>query len=215
VVFPFEKGISLAGDEPPDWISGFFGGIALSRQLDYDDRLVLTNPYESTVFLTRKLDGSSGAFFHWELGYRYGPARFGLERAEGSANGVPTRDGGEVDMDQLTAWVIHGSVNLTGEAQIWRRGGWRTPEGPRSGRIELAARYSNADIDRRLFEEGLTSYDPSTQEVRTFNAEIHYEPVENLRLSLGYLKTIADHELSVFGGTNRDSSFHFRIEMVF
>ena len=58
-----------------------------------------------------------------------------------------------------------------------------------------------------FFQAGITDYDPSTQEVRTFGLALTGQPLRAFRLGLGFTKTIADHELTTFGGTNRDSTF--------
>ena len=118
-------------------------------------------------------------------------------------------------MDQLTAWTAYAACNVTGEDVAWRRGRW-LPLRKAShdfGRVEIAVRYSNADIDRRLFTHDLTSYDPSTQEVRTFSLNLNWVPVQGLRIGAGWIKTIADHELTTFGGTHRDSSFLVRVAL--
>jgi hypothetical protein len=87
-------------------------------------------------------------------------------------------------------------------------------------------RYSNGDIDRDLFDAGWTTYDPSTQEVRTFSVLLGWRPAERARIAVGWVKTIADDALTVFGGRgpstvprvpggNRDSSYVLRLEVGF
>lgn len=216
-----------------EFLSGLFAGGALAHSPDGDEPIVVTTPFESVVFRTRDLDGSAARWRHIELGYSTGPVRIGWERVVGSYDNVPVGGGREEDMDQLTAWSLYGSWNITGEEQIWDRGRWagapvsaragaqRTesgepePDGIFSGRWEFAARHSNADMDRDLFLHALTGYDPSTQEVRTFSLDLNWYPEEWMRLALGWVKTIADHELSTFGGTNRDSSFLMRLALEF
>lgn len=202
-----------------DAFSGLFVGVALAHSPDGDEQIIVATPLESVVFRTRDLDGGATRWRHLELGYSTGPVRIGWEHVVGSYDDVPVGGGREEDMDQLTAWSLFGFWNITGEEQIWKRGRWvsRTPEpeGIFSGRWEIAARHSNADIDRNLFVYALTGYDPSTQEVRTFSLDLNWYPEEWMRLTLGWVKTIADHELSTFGGTNRDSSFLLRVTLGF
>jgi phosphate-selective porin len=77
----------------------------------------------------------------------------------------------------------------------------------------VAFRYSNADIDRGLFDAGLTTYNPSTQEVRTATLNLNWYPQPGLKITAGWVKTIADHELSTLGETNRDSSYLLRMSL--
>jgi hypothetical protein len=205
------------------WLRGLYVGGGLAYLDDFDDPVVLATPLESIVFRTGDLGGDSGWWAGVEAGFRYGPVRIAWEAVSGSANDVPVGGGHTVDLDQLGSWALYASWNITGEEQVYSKGRWEGPErvGERSilpegflpGRWEIAARYSNADVDRRLFDEGLTTYDPSTQEVRTFTLNLTWQPVEPVRLGLGWVTTIADHELATFGGTNRDSSFLLRLEL--
>jgi len=204
---------------------GLFVGFALARSPDGDEPIVLATPFESTVFRTPDLDGDAAKWRHLELGYRNGPFRAGWESVTGSADNVPVGGGQTKDMDQLTAWSLFASLNLTGEEQVWERGRWKwtSPSGEGRlrgwlalpGRLEAGARYSNADIDRNLFVYGLTGYDPSTQEVRTFSLDLNWYPDDRFAVTLGWVKTLADHELSTFGGTSRDSSFVLRVGVTF
>jgi phosphate-selective porin len=202
-------------------LGGVYAGLGLAWLTDFDDPLVLATPNESIVFTTPDLEGDSGSYRHFEAGWAWGPVRLGWERVIGEASNVPIGGGEKEDMDQLGSWSLFASANLTGEAQVYRRGRWAEPEPPRSdgplpGRLELAVRYSNADIDRALFdaERGITDYDPSTQEVRTFSLGLDWQPLRAVRLGFGWVKTIADHELTTFGGKNRDSTLTLRLELI-
>jgi hypothetical protein len=204
---------------------GFFAGVGLASLSDFDDPIVLTTPLESRVFRTPDLNGRGGRWIHWELGFHHGPFRLAWERVVGSADDVPVGGGMREDMDQLTSWQAYGSWNITGENQVWKDGGWQRPktrwatgepldfEFP--GRLETGIRYSNADIDRSLFMNGITDYDPSTQEVRTFSLDLSWWPMERTRFMLAWVKTLADNHLSTFGGTSRDSSFVLRMDFNF
>jgi phosphate-selective porin len=127
-------------------------------------------------------------------------------------------------MDQLTSFAVYASWNITGEEQVWESGGWKKPK-KRSlsegcffdflpGRWEIGARYSNADIDRDLFIYDYTFYGQSTQEVRTFSLNLHWQPRDQMRFSVQWVKTIADQDLVTFGDTDRDSSFLLRWELL-
>jgi len=196
-------------------LNGLFLGGSFAFSPGYDDPITLTTPFDSTVFTTPKLDGGKATWLHLEIGWHWGPVRLGAEQILGAVDDVPVGGGHEIDMDQLTSWVLYGAWNITGETTLWRRGRWQPVGAPKYGfgRFEVGSRYSNADIDRRLFTYGITGYNPSTQEVRTFTLNLNWYPMEGLRLSAGWVKTIADHELSTFGDTNRDSSFILRLEL--
>jgi hypothetical protein len=205
-------------------LQGFFAGVSIAHTTDFDDPIMLATPFESRVFKTRDLEGDSGQWMHYEFGYHRGPFRLAYEHVSGSADDVPTARGGKEDMDQLTAFVVYASWNITGEEQVWRSGGWVKPAKASSGRNgffdflpgrwELGVRYSNADIDRDLFTYGYTYYGQSTQEVRTFSLNLNWQPRDQVRLSAGWVKTIADQDLATFGDTDRDSSFILRFELV-
>jgi hypothetical protein len=199
-------------------LRGVYAGAGVAWLTDFDDPLVLATPHESIVFTSPDLEGDAGRFLHLEAGFSRGPFRLGWETVSGEASGVPVGGGKEQKMDQLDAWTMFASWNVTGEAQVLRRGRWVEPDPhrrgePWPGRWEIAARYSNADIDRTLFDEGITDYDPSTQEVRTFGLHLTWHPVRTFRVGFGWVRTLADHELTTFGDTNRDSSFTLRFEL--
>lgn len=207
-------------------LDGLFFGIGLAWMTEYDDPLLVTNPVESVVFTTGDLDADGARFTHLEAGYTYGPLSFSGERVLAALDSVPVGGGATEDIDQISSWAVTAAWNLTGEPRRWHRGGWQSggDDAPRSlaliedftrGRIELASRYANADIDRELFDSGLTTYDPSTQEVRTFEVELNWYRSRAVRLGLGYVRTIADHELSTLGGKNRDSSYFARLDVRF
>ena len=197
-------------------LNGFFIGGGFAYSPSYDDPVQLTTPLDSTVFTTPKLDGGNATWLHLEAGWHWGPVRLGVEQVLGAVDDVPVGGGQEIDLDELTSWVLYGAWNITGEKARWLRGRWQPVGAPQYGfgRMEVASRYSNADIDRRLFTYGITDYNPSTQEVRTFTLNFNWYPIEGLRLCAGWVNTIADHELSTFGDTNRDSSFVLRVELV-
>jgi len=216
--------LRLVADSPG--IPGLYAGGGFASLASFDDPVELTTPLGSTVFTTPDLDGSGGRWMHLEAGYARGPLAAGLEVIRGSADEVPVAGGGDLDMDQLTAWTASLGVSLTGERRGWREGAWTVETPRRGGAWEIGLRYSNADVDRNLFRAGYAHYDPSTQEVRTFSAVLGWRPAEGVRVALGWVKTISDDTLTVFGGTNpdhparaggdgRDSSYVLRLEIAF
>ena len=83
------------------------------------------------------------------------------------------------------------------------------------GCLEIAFRYSNADIDRDLFEQGLTDNGISSQETRTATLNLNWYPTDGLVINAGWVKTIADQDLNSFDGNDRDSSFILRTTLTF
>ncbi len=213
---------------------GPFAGVTVAWSPDYDDPIQIASPLEQQVFTTPDLDGGSAMWQHVEFGWRSRAFRGGVEVTNGSVSDVPVGGGREEDVDQLTSWAAYVVWSLRGEAARWSRGGWVPARGPLGSRpgaarsaagpappdepalpIEFALRYSNADIDRVLFDEGITTYDPSTQEVRTFSAILGGLVDPDTRLALQWTKIIADHELTTLGGDNRDSSWVLRVDRRF
>ncbi len=196
-----------------NFLANWFAGLGLSWGPDYDDNIFVQTPLRSTVFTTRNLHGDDYRSRHFEAGWYNGPFRIGAERVRCEIE----------EFDQITSWSAYASWNITGETMRWERGGWQ-PSSRQSGRgqtflnlpgcLELAFRYSNADIDRALFDTGMTAYDPSTQEVRTATVNLSWSPRPGLQIAAGWVKTIADHELTTLGGTNRDSSYILRARLV-
>ena len=205
--------------QAPDVFSGAYAGLGLSWSPDYDDGIFLQTPLRSTVFTTRNLDGDYYRSWHLEAGYYSGPFRIGAEQVNAEIGGVNIGGDRNADFDQLTSWSAYASWNITGEGLCWERGRWlpvrrgnKQAGGVMNipGRLELAFRYANADIDRALFDTGMTAYDPSTQEVRTATLNLNWYARPGIKLSAGWVKTIADHELYTLGGTNRDSAYVIR-----
>ncbi|MGD9244590.1 MAG: porin [Desulfobacterales bacterium] len=223
VVFPMQA----AGY---DFLKGGFLGLGFAWSPDYDDEIFLQTPLRSTVFTTKNLDGDSARWIHAEFGWSWGAFRMGAERVDGEIQDVKVGSTTHQDFDQLTSWSAYASWNITGERMRWERGRWLPPaldgrpEDKKQifdflkfldplGCLEVAFRYSNADIDRGLFDTGLTTYNPSTQEVRTATLNLNWYPQPGLKITAGWVKTIADHELSTLGETNRDSSYLLRMSL--
>jgi hypothetical protein len=206
-------------------LRGFHAGLGIAELTDGDDPVHISTPLQSQIFDTPDLDGDSGQWVHVELGYVCGPFQLGYERTVGSIDDVPI-PGDTANMDQLTGFSVGAALNLTGERRGWQGGAFVPATEPRragggllpwlpDGRWEIAARHSNADIDRDLFDLGYATYDVSSQETRTFSLAVSWEPCERARLAFEWVKTIPDSELSSLDGRNRDSSFVLRLEIRF
>jgi hypothetical protein len=200
-------------------------GAGWADRSDGDEPVRIVTPLQATVFDTPDLDGDGGSWFQVEVGTSWGPFSFGFEDVVGSVDGVPVAGGGDEDFDELTGFTWFAAWNLSGEPRAWSDGAWtseigKAPDGTRpgflpAGRWELAARYSNADIDRGLFDAGITRYGVSTQEVRTFSLALSWEPCTALRFLVEWVRTNADDDLGTFDGEDGDSSIVFRAELRF
>ena len=214
------------------WQRGLSGGIGYAFDPRSDHSLFVTTPTESAVFRTGDLRADRGRWLHLFGRYEAHGLVLEAERVLGALEDVPLATGGRIDFDQLTAWQAtlfwQPGVSLTawrsrgsGEAsgtpsatrdESWVESGVVERETPWWERVFLAARYSNADIDRALFDHGFATYDPSTQEVRTFTGTLGILPRAHLRVGFHVVRTIADHELTTFGGSNRDMVYVLRVE---
>lgn len=218
-------------DDKDGWLVAFFRGVyvggAVALLDNVDDPLVIATPHESPVIRTPDLDARGGQSTRLEVGSHVGPFRLGGESVNCVARDV-LLTGVRDDLDQLGAYHVSFAWNLTGQEQAFRRGRWAPGERDERctffpfsaipGRLEASVRYSNADIDRDLWNHGITNYAVSTQEVRTFSAFLSWSPVDDrdsgkLRFSMGCVRTIADHEIASLGFANRGTSCRFRIEL--
>ena len=222
--------IAEDGEGWTSFLRGAYVGAAYAQLEDFDDPIILATPYESVVVRTPDLDARGGWWRHLEAGYHHGPVRMSWELVGGEIEDVLVGPRRREDIDRVGSWQATLAWNLTGEEQMLHRGRWRAgardkglaliPPGAIPGRVEAAVRYSNADIDRALWDAGITNYAVSTQEVRTFSGTLSWSPIEDpeagrLRFSLGFERTLADHEIASLGFTNRDTSYRFRIELDF
>ncbi len=215
-----------------NWLKGAFFGLGFAYSTDYEDEFSLATPLRSTVFDTVDLVGDSAKWIHSEVGWYWGAFRVGAERAEGAVNDVELSGGSKDDLDQLTSWSAYGSWYITGQRVRQGRGRWLPPvidSGPHDksqifdflrfldplGCLEIAFRYSNADIDRDLFVYGLTRVGVSTQEVRTATLNLNWYPQPGMLISAGWVKTKADQDLFTFGGKDEDSSYILRTILTF
>ena len=152
-------------------------------------------------------------FVHVTTGVDVAWFRFRHEFVVGSLRGVETSQGKMNFLNQITSWSATLSCMLSGEPYDGRP----LPGGEErgAGSWEIALRYANADIDRRFFEFGLTDYDRSSQEFRSFCGAVNWRPLRAVRVTAEGIRTIADQHPSGFGGSGRDTAFVFRVEFRF
>jgi hypothetical protein len=198
--------------------AGIWAGFSYAIDDDFDDPVVVSTPHESTIMRTPRLDGDGGSWLLWEVGYTEGPFRVAFARVDGTAEDVPTFGRQKDDFDDLTAWTVQASYSLTGGRAMAGSGRWWTEPAEERGAWgdwEVAARYSNSDLDRKLFDFGYVTPGLGTQEVRTGTWSVSWRPDDVMRISLALMNTIADEDLATFGGTRRDYSVLLRLELVF
>lgn len=180
---------------------GLFGGFGISRTTDLDGPVHVETPFEQVMFMTDDLHGDSRSFVSFELGYRGEQFRAGGEVTDGAVHGVELPSGQHQTYDQIGRYAFWCSWNLRGPVPLWSRGRWLpyrlgpTDELP----LELALRYSNADIDRRFFTDGLATFGPSVNEARTITASVTYWLQPSTRVGFSLLDTVSDQPSDNWG----------------
>lgn len=204
------------------WLAGLTAGASASYSRDHDGRIHIASPLETSVIYTREFRADHVIRRNFEIGYRLGRLRARWELASADFRDISWA-GQSHDLDQNAAWEGEVALALTGEDYEYAGGRERGLPGVEEatfrnghfGALEIAARYSNAEIDREFFDIGITGYDPSTQEVRTFTGGLNWYYRRNIRLMAAWVHIIADHELSTLGGTKRDRSVVIRLQVDF
>ncbi len=244
VLYPVKAFISelkaMQGLFTPMW-RGFFGSVAFSYTLQPQGKLTVSNPLRNELFTVGRLRATSSAFLYYAYGFEFQSFRFIHEAVRGGYHDLETVFG-DRDLDnQITAWSMSLSWMVTGEwydsliinfnpkAKRKRvlRPLWvtdprtkRYKDNPRIykkgwGALELAARYSNGDIDREFFVLGFTDYTTSSQEFRSFTFAVNWYPIENIRWSFQVVRTLADQRPVTFDSHGRDTSYLIRMQYVF
>lgn len=214
-------------------VSGFFFSFGTSWAPGFDGHLRVQTPLRNTLFMVDRFEAGQTEFRHIAYGLVAGPLRLGHEFVKGGYQNLRTPLGTREDFgDQVTAWEAMVSVMLTGEhyrstramdllsdvtlrprAPLYgrhgsgERGGW--------GALELAVRYSNADIDRRFFYFSMTDYNRSSQEFRIFSTGLTWYPAANFRATLEVVRVIADQYPLAFASKGRDTSGVLGLEFRF
>ena len=154
----------------------------------------------------------------FSLGFEVGPVRIYLDDTTGGYFGADTPVGTRDLDDQTTSWHLTASWMITGEDYDGRIFGQHGVAPPGPNAWEVAVRYSNADIDRDFYNFELTDYPMSSQEFRSFTATVNWYATPNLRLSLGFLRIIADAhqgDVAALDDGDRDTAGVFRIQYRF
>jgi|GEM_PF-5337888 len=201
--------------EPDGSFEGLFGGVAMSLTTDLDGPVHVETPFDQTEFATDDLHGDSRRFFSGELGYRRGGFRAGAELTNGEVSGVDLPTGPDQDYDEIGRYSFWASWNVRGPVPVWSRGRWLPYDlGPRDELpLEFALRYSNADIDRDFFTDGLATFGPSVNEARTITATVSMYLQPTTRVAVSLVDTVSDQVSSHWGES--DVSYLLRLDQRF
>jgi len=194
---------------------GFFLGAGFLHSWDWDGELIVRDPVGTRLFDTVSYEADYSRFLTISLGFEVGPVRIYVEDTTGGYYGAETPVGTRDLDDQTTSWHITGSWMITGEHYDGRIFSQHQVSPPGPNAWELAVRYANADIDRDFFTFGLTDYTLSSQEFRSLTATVNWYATRNLRLSLGFLRIIADDDIAALDNGGRDTAGIFRVQYRF
>jgi hypothetical protein len=194
---------------------GFFIGAGYVYSWDWDGELIVRDPVGTRLFDTSSFEADYSRFLTISLGFEVGPVRIYVDDTAGGYYGADTPVGTRDLDDQTTSWQITGSWMIKGAHYDGRIFSQHQAEPPGSNGWEIALRYANADIDRDFYNFGLTDYTLSSQEFRSLTATLNWYATPNLRLSLGFLRIIADDDIAALDDGGRDTAGLFRIQYRF
>ena len=195
----------------------FFQG-AYAYSPDYSGHLDVNTPLRSRVFNVPRLQADAAQHLAFVSGIDAGPVRIFHEFTRSSLIDLETSMGDESLHNQIKSWQANLNIMLTGESYDSRSFRMRDRPvlgGGDYGSVELAVRYSNADIDRRFFDLGIANFAASSQEFRTFSGAINWYLDANFRFTAEVTRTLADDDPAEFGDGGRDTSFVLRAQWRF
>ena len=204
-------------------LHGFFLHAGFAAETSVHRALIVETPNRDRLFETSKIVAETGLWWTFGWGIDAGPVRLTHEWLEGSFEDV--RVGAQkIDLrDQLTAMEATLAVRIHGpdfdshpsrqrplrHVPEWideERDASLLPRFDFPGEVELAIRYANGDLDRRLFELGLADFAVSSQEFRTFTAALSIRPAPNVRILTEVTRVIADQSPAAFDSHGRDTT---------
>ncbi len=235
VLYPFTADALLpASDGSWRYAEGLFISSSYAYENSFRRTIAIETPSRNRLFQTSSLDADSAEWWQFGWGLDAGRVRLIHEWAIGSLHGLETTTGSVDLRDQLTTMAATLSVRLYGKPPAYDSHpfhkrpdlpsvDWCPPEKERPpfapvrfpGEVELAVRYANGDIDRRLFELGLADFAVSSQEFRTFTASVSLRPSPTLRIIIEGTRVIADQNPAAYDSHGRDTSFALRFEVLF
>ena len=229
---PIDLDLDLGVYEIP-LVSGFFLSAAGSYSWGFDGEIDYANSFRNKLVDTTRIDAERTYAYDLGYGFDLGPFRILHEFTRQTLLDVELPDDTKRDFRrQNSAWSASFAWRITGEpydsrpyrqrehppplpaTPLYRDGEW----GP--GAIEVAVRYSNAEIGRELIDLGFTSAainfrrpGVSSQESRTFDVALNWIPFTPLRFTFQLTRTIADQHPTVFDSHGRDTSFLVRAQV--
>jgi len=226
-VFPLIRDLDPNDPEPPEWWRGVFGGIGYTYSDDYKGRLKIQTPAGTTLFTVPRFEADSSDFLSWTGGINAGAVRVVGSLVTGGYSDVSGTPGSQ-DFDQVKSWEATANWMLTGERYATRAFRQISPrqefparpmDGTGSdkgyGAVEIGLRYSNMDIDRDFFNFGFTNTSQSSQEARTISSTVNWYPISNIRLSVAFVRTLADDDPAALRGHDRDNTWMFQSQYQF
>ena len=217
---------------PAAHLEGLFLTAGLALEEGFHRPLIVETPSRDRLFETVRIDADDARWWSYGWGVDGGDWRLTHEWMRGTLEGVRT-GGTRTDLrNQLRSMTAILSWRLGGpsyDSHPFRQRPARPfpaidapPTPPDTelpfalpGPIELAIRYANGDLDRRLFELGLADDAVSSQEFRTITAALGIEPAPFLRLSIEATRVIADQSPAAFDGHGRGTTIGFHAELRF
>lgn len=180
---------------PSTFLGSWFFGASYAYLWDWEGSLRVRNPSGTRLFDTSTFEADTGRFWNLAVGIEPGPVRIVWERTLGMLLDADTPAGTQDLDDEISSWHATVSWMVVGPDYDGRIFGERDRDPPGPNAWEVALRYANADIDRNFFDFGLTSPLVSSQEFRSITATVNWYVNPNLRLSLAYVRTMADDDI--------------------
>jgi len=211
------------------WLHGLFLSAGYALETDFNRSISVETPLHNLLFQSTEISASEAQWWNFGWGLDAGALRLTHEWLVGSLENVQTGMG-TIDLDdQLTSMAATVSLRIGGPAydthplrnrpipESWDTEEKRPflPTFKFPGEVELAFRYANGDLDRRLFELGFADFAVSSQEFRTATGSVSLRPSENTRILFEVTRVIADQFPAAFDSHGRDTSWTIRFIWTF
>lgn len=153
-----------------------------------------SDPFTGTTFANLGADAGSVKFdenryrLNGELAWLFGPGSFKAEYTR-TNDQYTELDSEHHHHAHFTGWYASATFLVTGEMKTWDRIRPNKPlfgSAGGIGAIELAARYSEFQINRGLVDSAYFNKDTTAREVHEYSAGVNWFPNMNTRLSVAY-----------------------------
>ncbi len=230
VLYPLTPDLFLPQIEGSSkWLHGLFLSAGYALETDFDRSISVETPLHNLLFQSSEISASDAQWWNFGWGLDAGALRITHEWLVGSLEDVETGTG-TIDLnDQLTSMAATVSLRIGGPdydthplrnrpiPESWDKEEDLPflPKFEFPGEVELAFRYANGDLDRRLFELGFADFAVSSQEFRTATGSVSLRPSENTRILFEVTRVIADQFPAAFDSHGRDTSWTIRFIWTF